>query len=188
MTDEAELPELASLNLYTIQELTKSVRKPTAGSNDNDAMDTSLETALAQLVARLTDSLGSRIPNAQLAQLRQTLTRRLSTKFAPSWDEQRPLHGSGYRSLICTLHGGLPSELREAAKEHGVDSRVWIDALAWSKVVDGQEVGRKLDWEAWCDPGVVSWRCGGWKWEDAGFDPYRLSRGKLMFDRVKCPC
>lgn len=178
MADEAELPELASLNLGTIQELTKSSRDTKAGSDTSDKIDTSLGTALAQLVSRLTDPLSTRLPKAQLTQLRQTLSQRLSAKFLPTWNEAEPIRGSGFRSLICTLHGGLPQELREAAKEHGVDSEMWINALAWSKVVDGQEVARKIDWEAWCDPGVVSWRCGGWKWEDAGFDPYRLNRGE----------
>jgi hypothetical protein len=178
MLDEAELPELGGLSLEPANELNELSNIHRSTGKPLRRLDTSLETAVSQLVSRLVDPLSTRIPTSRLTDLRQALYDCLANKYAPTWDEKRPLQGSGFRSLICTLHGGLPAELRAVAKAHGVDSSSWIQALAWSKVVDGQEVGRKLDWEAWCDPGIVCWRYGGWQWEDVGFDPYRLSRGE----------
>jgi len=142
------------------------------------AVDTSLKTALPHLINRLIHPLSGQLPPAQLLQLKEVLSDRLSAKYVATWDEKRPTYGSGTRSLICTLHTGLPVELREAAKEVGVNIKMWLKALALVKVQDGKEVSVKTEWEAWCDPGSVSWRYGGWQWEDVGYDVRRTSRGK----------
>jgi hypothetical protein len=141
-------------------------------------VDTSLKTALPHLINRLIHPLSPQLPPAQVLRLKELLTDRLSAKYTATWDEKRPLNGSGTRSLICTLHTGLPVELREAAKEVGVDINLWLKALALVKVADGKEVSVKTEWEAWCDPGSVSWRYGGWQWEDVGYDVRRTSRGE----------
>jgi hypothetical protein len=117
-------------------------------------------------------------------ELKQNLSDRLTAKYAATWDEKNPTHGSGTRSLICTQHTGLPVELREAAKELDIDSKMWIKALALVKVSEGKEAILKTEWEAWCDPGSVSWRYGGWQWEDVGYDIRRSTRGESLPCRI----
>ena len=78
--------------------------------------------------------------------------------------------------MICTKLKGLPKVLSEAAKEVGVDEEVWKKALNKSPEEDPE--GRlKDEWEAWCDPGTVVWRYGGWEWEDPEFDPFKAVKG-----------
>jgi hypothetical protein len=183
MSDEAELPELGALHLSDDVHTTKIVLEKPPILSTPPKIDTTLETALSHLLNRLTHPLSPILSPTKVAELKQALSDRLTAKYTHTWDEKRPLNGSGTRSLICTLHSGLPVELREVAKEVGVEQRIWLKALALVKYVDGKEVAQKTEWETWCDPGSVSWRYGGWQWEDVGFEERRISRGKL---RIIC--
>jgi hypothetical protein len=178
MVNQEEL-DLGGLRLTDAPSTTIITENPPP-SDPLPPVDTSLKTALPHLINRLIHPISSQLPPAQLLQLKLLLTERLSAKYTATWDEKRPLNGSGSRSLICTLHTGLPVELREAAKEVGIDLEMWLKALALVKVQDGKEVSVKTEWEAWCDPGSVSWRYGGWQWEDVGFDVRRTSRGESL--------
>lgn len=143
-------------------------------------LDTSLPTALAQLVHRLTQPLSVLVPHAPLLDLREALRQVLYDKYAPTWDEELPMRGSGYRSLICQKDLGLPAELRTVARQFNLEPSRWIRALALTKNVEGIEVVTRSEWEAWCDPGVVAWRYGSWEWEDVGFEPTRPVRGECV--------
>jgi len=178
MVNEEEL-DLGGLRLTGAPSTTIITENPPP-SETLPSVDTSLKTALPHLINRLIQPLSSQLPPARLLQLQLLLTERLSAKYSATWDEKRPMNGSGSRSLICTLHTGLPVELREAAREVGIDLEMWLKALALVKVQDGKEVSVKTEWEAWCDPGSVSWRYGGWQWEDVGYDVRRTSRGESL--------
>jgi hypothetical protein len=180
MSNEPEIPDLGGLRLtdaaHTCTSTIITEQPPT--NPPTISLDTSLASALPHLIHRLIQPLSTQVPHAKLLELKQILTDRLSAKYAATWDEKRPQNGSGTRSLICTLHTGLPVELREAAKAAGVDLEMWLKALALVKVSEAKEVSVKTEWEAWCDPGSVSWRYGGWQWEDVGYDVRRSSRGE----------
>lgn len=177
---DADIPDLSSLTI--VSTTTTNPINDIKSKADASQLDTSLSTALSHLVNRLTRPLSSSIPQARLSELREALSEVLSGKYASSWDESTPARGSGYRSLICQKHNGLPAELRMIAKRFQVDGAKWIRALASTKTIDGTEVVVREEWEAWCDPGLVAWRYGSWEWEDVGFEPTRPSRGKSRFD------
>lgn len=120
--------------------------------------DLSLHTALSHLLAHLTDPLASSLPPATLTLLRSHLRSLLTLLFAPSWHPSEPSRGSAFRSLIGR-QGRLPKALRQAAANAAVDLALWERSLA--DACDGQ-----TEWQAWCDPGRVQWRNGGWEWED----------------------
>lgn len=166
---------IASTSTNRLQQL-PHMSSPAPRSAD-DQLDTSLPTALTQLVHRLTQPLSTVVPHARLLDLREALREVLHDKYAPTWDEDLPMRGSGYRSLICQKGHGLPVELRSIANRFQVDPARWLRALALTKTVEGVEIITRTEWEAWCDPGVVAWRYGSWEWEDVGFEPTRPIRG-----------
>ena len=151
-------------------------------SSDRDraslTLDKSLPTALANLTHHLVKPLAPHYPNPTLVALREALSRVLTDRFRLTWDEANPDLGSGARSLICDKYHGLPPQLKAAGKVAGVDEKVWKGALASKKARDGDDVVKE-EWEAWCDPGYVVWRYGGWEWEDSGYDPHRLPKRKV---------
>lgn len=116
-----------------------------------------LSPALDQLVSVLLLPLLPTLPSSSSSLLRSSLTSHLSALFAPTWQPSDPTRGSAFRTLIATK-GRLPRPLREAVKETNV-----VSLDAWETALGGQE------WQAWCDPGRVSWRDGGWEWEDGIF-------------------
>ncbi|KAL7421365.1 hypothetical protein Q5752_004250 [Cryptotrichosporon argae] len=129
--------------------------------------DLTLAGALGALVTHLLDPLIPLVPSASLAALRAALTARLDRLFAPTWDAARPDAGSGFRSLICAHPHGLPRALREAAADAGIDEAAWRAAIARRSDRADDE------WEAWCDPGCVSWRWGPWEYDEPGYDAPR---------------
>ncbi|WWC64076.1 uncharacterized protein I303_106683 [Kwoniella dejecticola CBS 10117] len=133
------------------------------------SLDLTLPTAISHLVQFLIQPLSLHYPHPVILSLRDELSSRLNELFKSSWEESRPQRGSGYRSLICTRHRGLPAVLVQAAKSSGVDKEVWKRALA-----DKKSGKRGEEWESWCDPGQVTWRWGGWEWEDIGFEPFKV--------------
>jgi hypothetical protein len=140
-------------------------------------LDFSLSTALGHLVHQLLIGLTRIYPAQKLSDLRLRLTSALSELFAQTWDPSMPYRGSGSRSLICSRQMGLPRVLVEAAGEAGISVAVWRDALA--RKGDDDERAKKTDeWEAWCDPGSVAWRYGGWDWEDPKCDIVTVAKGE----------
>lgn len=124
--------------------------------------DLSLPVAVAHAVQFLCKPLESTYPASTLTALSATVTSSLEKRLSAStWEPTKPHVGSGYRSLIA-LPGVLPRPLREAAKTHGIDPRDWLRGVGENS---------KGEWELWIDPGLVSFREGGWDWEDAGFEP-----------------
>lgn len=180
MSKETETLDLGGLRIADAANTSTStiVTEQLPTNPPPSTVDTSLASALPHLINRFIQPLSAQLPHAKVLELKRILTDRLHRKYAATWDEKRPINGSGTRSLICTLHTGLPVELREAAKEAGIDMVMWEKALALVKVSEGKEVSVKTEWEAWCDPGSVSWRYGGWQWEDVGYDMRRSTRGE----------
>jgi hypothetical protein len=142
-------------------------------------IDLSLPTAIANLIQHLVQPLTKLYTPKDISALRLRLTSALSEAYAPSWDPQHPQHGSGTRSLICNRQMGLPKLLREAAAEVGIPGQVWVRALARKSEMDLEGRTKGDEWEAWCDPGTVVWRYGGWEWEDVGYEQTKLIRGEL---------
>jgi hypothetical protein len=134
-------------------------------------LDLSLSTALANLISHLVSPLTKLYTPQSISALRLHLTSALTELYAPTWDTKHPQNGSGYRSLICNRERGLPRPLRDAANESGVNGSVWKSALARRSESDEEGKTKGDEWEAWCDPGTVVWRYGGWEWEDMGYDP-----------------
>lgn len=160
---------MSRLTFASTSTVPQPIQKATGG-------DTSLATALSFLIKRLTQPLSASISDDLLDELRESLRETLHQKFEPTWEEEAPQKGSGYRSLICTKHQGLPVELRQVAKRYNVSQTHWIQVLSTVKRREGVEE-RISEWEAWCDPGLVSWRYGPWEYEDIGFEPSKLFRG-----------
>lgn len=150
-------------------------------SSDSNGLkvDLTLHSALDALVHYLIQPISIYYSHLVILDLREHLIRNLTELFEPSWDEQHPQVGSGYRSLISTKHLGLPRALRDVATSVGVDEEVWRKALSARKTGIEGEKEVKEEWEVWCDPGTVVLRFGGWDWEDVGFEPARLPRGQL---------
>ena len=143
-------------------------------------LDLSLPTALSNLIQHLISPLVKTYPPKTLAALRLRLTAALSGLYAPTWNYEHPQHGSGFRSLICTRQFGLPAVLKQAAEEVGVSMSAWIEALARTPDKEEDEPRSRGDeWEAWCDPGTVVWRYGGWEWEDLGYEPSKVVKGEF---------
>ncbi|KAK8843351.1 hypothetical protein IAR55_007008 [Kwoniella newhampshirensis] len=134
--------------------------------------DLSLPTAVSHLVQHLIQPLSPHYPHSTLLRLRDELRSRLIDLFQPTWEEHRPQLGSGFRSLICTKNLGLPSVLRDAAGPLEISESVWKRAIAATR----EREHKVEEWEAWCDPGQVVWRWGGWEWEDVGFEPFKVIR------------
>jgi hypothetical protein len=133
---------------------------PAPATDNND--DLSLPIAVENAVDFLCRPLQTTYPPSTLAALSATLTSSLKTRISAStWETSAPNVGSGFRSLIAQP-GILPKPMREAAKTHGVDPVEWLRAVGDC---------RKDEWELWIDPGCVSFRAGGWEWEDVGFEP-----------------
>ncbi|ORX39115.1 hypothetical protein BD324DRAFT_311814 [Kockovaella imperatae] len=151
-------------------------------SISNLELDLSLSSALSALIDHLLSPLNRCYTPTVLSALRLHLTSSLTELFAPSWDIAHPQYGSGFRSLICDNQHGLPKPLKESAMESGVVEHIWIRQL--SKPVDKEATEavrrRAREWEAWCDPGTVMWRYGGWEWEDSANDPVRMVREPLQ--------
>ncbi|WVQ93242.1 hypothetical protein IAU59_000307 [Kwoniella sp. CBS 9459] len=132
-------------------------------------LDLSLNTAVVHLVQHLIQPLAAHYSHSTLLSLRDELSSRLTRLFQPTWDSSKPTQGSGSRSLICSRYLGLPYVLRESAGKVGVEVGKWRKALASCKTGERGE-----EWQAWCDPGQVVWRWGGWEWEDIGFEPFKV--------------
>ncbi|GMK55837.1 hypothetical protein CspeluHIS016_0208930 [Cutaneotrichosporon spelunceum] len=155
---------------------------PAAGNTPTPAklpavnqLDASLKSAVSALVHHIVAPLAPHYPHSLLMDLRAYLTSALSKEFAPTWKEDIPTFGSGTRSLIADHIHGLPRVLQDAAKANGIDSATWaaaIGSLRKKKTDDGQSD----IWEAWCDPGTVFWRWGGWGWDEVEFDPVKCRR------------
>ncbi|WVR09098.1 hypothetical protein IAU60_006160 [Kwoniella sp. DSM 27419] len=143
------------------------------GSKSN--LDLSLATAITHLAQHLIQPLSAHYPHSTLLQLRHVLARRLTKIFEPSWQPLRPTFGSGSRSLICSRYHGLPTVLKQAAEEVAVEQDKWRKAIAGIKSGDRGE-----EWEAWCDPGQVVWRWGGWEWEDPQFEPFKVVKEPFL--------
>ncbi|OCF54535.1 hypothetical protein L486_08085 [Kwoniella mangroviensis CBS 10435] len=158
-------------NLGNSSPLPSDAPSTSASTNTNSVanLDLSLSTSITYLVQFLIQPLSSHYPHHVLLSLRDELTERLNHLFTSTWDTSRPQFGSGYRSLICSKHLGLPKPLREAAKSVGVEREVWKRAIAGIKSGDRGE-----EWQCWCDPGQVTWRWGGWEWEDVGYEPGKV--------------
>ncbi|WRT69012.1 uncharacterized protein IL334_005994 [Kwoniella shivajii] len=138
-------------------------------------LDLSLPTALSHLVLHLIQPLSAYYPHSILLSLRDELISKLTDIFSPSWEGPRPQLGSGYRSLICTKHIGLPKVLCQAADKIGVDVSKWRKSIASLKSGERGE-----EWQCWCDPGQVTWRWGGWEWEDHGYEPTKVHKEPLQ--------
>ncbi|WVF65576.1 hypothetical protein IAT40_000306 [Kwoniella sp. CBS 6097] len=138
---------------------------PAAATN----LDLSLNTAVIHLVQHLIQPLSAHYSHSTLLSLRDELSSRLTKLFQPTWETTKPTSGSGSRSLICSRYLGLPYALKGSAEKVGVDISKWRKALASCKTG-----GRGEEWQAWCDPGQVVWRWGGWEWEDVGFEPFKV--------------
>ncbi|WWC73141.1 uncharacterized protein I206_107107 [Kwoniella pini CBS 10737] len=132
-------------------------------------LDLTLPTAISHLVQFLIQPLSTHYPHPIILSLRDQLSSRLNEIFRSIWEESKPQRGSGYRSLICTRQLGLPTALIQAAKSSGVDKEIWKRALA-----DKKSGKRGEEWQTWCDPGQVTWRWGGWEWEDIGYEPFKV--------------
>lgn len=143
--------------------------------------DRTLTTALSHLVDHLVEPLSASYTPEVLNSLLKQLKHALFVKFQPTWDEGHPQVGSGTRSLICTKYHGLPPPMRSAAVKVGVEEQVWRKAIAKSGGREDRS-DKGDEWEVWCDPGQVVWRWGAWEWEDPGFEPVKLVRGKALFD------
>jgi hypothetical protein len=166
-------------------------------SDDKPSIDLSLPSALSALTHHLTAPLAPHYSHTTILALRSTLTSNLTALFQPTWREHDPAYGSGTRSLICLRSRGLPRPLKHAAAKNGVAEKVWRAALH-KKGKDGQGSAEDVDrarkarmdeWEAWCDPGQVSWRYGMWEWFDSEFDPIKTYTGmswyhSLLLERV----
>jgi len=151
-------------------------------------LDLSLSTALGNLISHFVSPLTKLYSAQTISALRLHLTSALTELYTPTWDTKRAQHGSGYRSLICNRERGLPKALAEAAREVGINASVWKSALARRSESDEEGKTRGDEWEAWCDPGTVVWRYGGWEWEDIGYDPFKGPRGEsnIGFSRNTC--
>lgn len=139
-------------------------------------IDLSLESAVSALVDRLVKPLQSFYPQSRIDGVRSHLVATLSKRYAPTWREDDPLHGTGYRSLICLPGVGLPPAMVVSARQNGVDPAVWMRSLAAR--LRGENSPLQEEWQAWCDPGLVMWRYGGWFWNDSEFDPVKSYRGQ----------
>ncbi|OCF41921.1 hypothetical protein I317_04223 [Kwoniella heveanensis CBS 569] len=142
---------------------------PSSGTAAAANLDLSLNTAVIHLVQHLIQPLSAHYSHATLLSLRDELSSRLTRLFQPTWETTKPTQGSGSRSLICSKSLGLPNVLRESAGQVGVEVGKWRKALASCKTGERGE-----EWQAWCDPGQVVWRWGGWEWEDVGFEPFKV--------------
>lgn len=161
--------------------LTNNTVSSTDHSHSNTTnlnLDLSLPTAISFLVNHVMQPLSAFYPHQTLIDLRDHLQVLLLERYSSTWDESRPQNGSGYRSLICTKNLGLPVVLRVAADRAGVDVGVWRKAIGTLKARRLEDAEAKEEWEAWCDPGMVLWRFGGWEWEDVGFEPTRVIKGE----------
>ncbi|WWD21133.1 hypothetical protein CI109_105614 [Kwoniella shandongensis] len=147
-------------------------RSSESGSGPTLEYDLSLSTAVTHLVQHLIQPLSPHYPHSTLLKLRDSLRTKLVELFEPTWEEQHPQLGSGFRSLICTKYLGLPPILKDVAGEFALDEGVWKKAIAATR----EREHKVEEWEAWCDPGQVVWRWGGWEWEDVGFEPFKVIR------------
>ena len=164
-----------------------------AASGDKRSIDLSLPSALSALTHHLTAPLAPHYSHGTILALRSTLTSTLTALFEPTWREEEPTYGSGSRSLICTRARGLPKPLKQAAAKNGVAEKVWRAALhkkgkereGSTEDVDRARKARMDEWEAWCDPGQVSWRYGAWEWFDSEFDPIKTYTGMSFIHSLK---
>ncbi|WVW79292.1 hypothetical protein I302_101259 [Kwoniella bestiolae CBS 10118] len=165
MSIDPSSPSLPPPNVGIQSTSTSTSEQSTSVAN----LDLSLSTSISYLSQFLIQPLSSHYPHHILLSLRAELSNRLTTLFSSTWDTSRPQFGSGYRSLICSRHLGLPLSLVEAAKAVGVERGVWKRAIAGIKSGERGE-----EWQCWCDPGQVTWRWGGWEWEDVGYEPWKV--------------
>jgi hypothetical protein len=148
-------------------------------------IDTTLPSAVAALVHHLTQPLASRYPHSVIIQVRSALVQILTERYAPTWKPLEPSTGSGTRSLICDRAFGLPKPMKEAAKRSGVNAAVWVSVLKGKARDENADGGKERDeWEAWCDPGMVCMRYGGWKYFDPDFDPIRPTPGTSRVESI----
>ncbi|BEJ15750.1 hypothetical protein CspHIS471_0503550 [Cutaneotrichosporon sp. HIS471] len=134
--------------------------------------DPTLKSAVSALAHHLVQPLAPHYPHSLLMDLRDSLASKFTKEFSPTWMDNLPPFGSGARSLISDHIHGLPRILRDTASANGIDTAIWAAAIATlrkKKMDDGQSEF----WEAWCDPGTIFWRWGGWGWDEVEFDPVK---------------
>ncbi|WWC91262.1 uncharacterized protein L201_006205 [Kwoniella dendrophila CBS 6074] len=158
---------LPSLNrkLSTNEVLTSNNNVGSSVSN----LDLSLPTALSYLIQHLIQPLSIHYSHLILLSLRDDLIERLTLVYSNTWEGSHPQLGSGFRSLICNKHLGLPKPLKQSSKKIGIDEDLWKNSISSKK-----QNGRGEEWQCWCDPGQVTWRWGGWEWEDIGYEPTKV--------------
>ncbi|ORY24752.1 hypothetical protein BCR39DRAFT_545770 [Naematelia encephala] len=182
-------PDLSALSLgpdhtpstytsATSPALTYQSAQSTSSEGANLKLDLTLGAALNQLVSWLIDPLSQHYDPEVVAVLREVLFTTLEGLYHATWDEANTSAGTGSRSLICTKELGLPKVLRAAAKQAKVDEPVWRRAIGTRTDVVNDMV--REDWQAWCDPGVVTVRFGSWDYDDQVYDPVRAFRGTIL--------
>ncbi|TFK76833.1 hypothetical protein BDN72DRAFT_12427 [Pluteus cervinus] len=106
----------------------------------------SLTSAVAQAISFLTRPLIAAHPPTAVKKLQVALEANLTALYAPSWDVQQPLQGSGRRCMTLSPSCLPPRALYSACLDAGVQWFEWIALLG----------GREFDF--FVDPGRVSVR------------------------------
>ena len=107
----------------------------------------SLSTAVARVVIFLTEKLIGSYPDNTLIKLRLSLKDNLTTHYAPYWDIQRPIKGSGRRSMTLSPMCLPPRPIWSACAAANVQWFDWISLL-----------GNK-EFDLFVDPGCIAVRC-----------------------------
>ena len=114
-----------------------------------NAMDStlSLSTAVAHVVNFLTEKFTSTYPDNTLIKLQSALKDNLTAHYAPYWDVQRPIKGSGRRSMTLSPLCLPPRPIWSACVTADVQ---WFD---WISLLGNRE------FDLFVDPGCIAVRC-----------------------------
>ena len=107
----------------------------------------SLSTAVTRVVIFLTEKLISSYPDSTLIKLQLALKDNLTTHYAPYWDVQRPIKGSGRRCMTLSPMCLPPRPIWSACATANVQWFDWISLL-----------GNK-EFDLFVDPGCIAVRC-----------------------------
>lgn len=107
----------------------------------------SLSTAVTRVVVFLTEKLISSYPENTLINLQSALKDNLTTHYAPYWDVQRPIKGSGRRCMTLSPMCLPPRPIWSACATANVQWFDWISLL-----------GNK-EFDLFVDPGCIAVRC-----------------------------
>ena len=107
----------------------------------------SLSTAVTRVVIFLTEKLISSYSDNTLIKLQLALKDNLTTHYAPYWDVQRPIKGSGRRSMTLSPMCLPPRPIWSACATANVQWFDWISLL-----------GNK-EFDLFVDPGCIAIRC-----------------------------